>query len=489
MSDFLVRLKAQNGTRPAFDAVVKDANAAATSIEASGRRASGAMQLVERTSRLAAGQQRNLAFQLNDVAVSLAGGMNPLMVFAQQGSQIATIYGPDEGGVGRALKETGNLALGLVTKFWPIAAAVGAGTAAIAGMQAEINKTSDVQVSFGDVAAATWQEFSANIYELVEPAISAVSGWIGDAWSVAWPILKDFGNGIAATFVGAFEASKQIWSAFPTVMGDITISTANNVISGLEGMINGGIQLVNDFKSALGFEGDIGGLEMGRFENPYEGAMSGLGDSVSEAFGGAFGVDYLGSAFDAIASRAKDIATARAEIDAVKSSADSAAKSIAEIGAASAGAASDLGKNMKSSSDMLWSFAGEASNLLGQMFEGNKTAAIAQAVLSAGEGIARTMGAYPFPFNLAMAGLHAAAAVQQIASIQSTTKTSTSVGSVPSAGGVAAPSATPGQGMTIVLNGSRASTTTLGQVEELFNGINDYLGAQGKTLSVVYKGA
>jgi len=489
MSDFLVRLKAQNSTKPAFGDVVKDANAAANAIEASGRRASGAMQLVERSSRMAAFQQRNLAFQLNDVAVSLAGGMNPLMVFAQQGSKIATIYGPDEGGVGRALKETGNLALGLVTKFWPIAAAVGAGTAAIAGMQAEINKASDVQVSFGDVALATWQEFSANIYELVEPAISAVSSWIGGAWQVAWPILKDFGNGIVGTFVGAFDASKQIWSAFPFVMGDITISTANNVIAGIEGMINGAIGLVNDFKSSFGFEGNIGAVGMGRFENPYEGAISGLGESVSSAFGGAFGVDYLGSAFDAIGSRAKDLAKAREEIDAVKSSAGAAAKSIADIGAASAGAAADLGKNMKSSSDMLWSFAGEASSLLGQMFEGNKTAAIAQAVLSAGEGIARTMGAYPFPFNLAMAGLHAAAAVQQIASIQSTTKNSTSVGAVPSAGGAAAPSATPGQGVTIVLQGSRSSMTTLGQVEEIFNGLNDYLGAQGKALSVVYKGA
>lgn len=48
----------------------------------------------------------NLIFQLNDIGVSLTSGMNPLMVAIQQGSQIATIYGSGQGGLGAALKET-----------------------------------------------------------------------------------------------------------------------------------------------------------------------------------------------------------------------------------------------------------------------------------------------------------------------------------------------------------------------------------------------
>lgn len=182
-------ITARNDSGPGFQQVVKDAETAANSVVASGTRASRAAQghgnaltTLAKSSANAANQQRNLVFQLNDTAVSLAGGANPLMVFAQQGSQIATIYSAQEGGLGRAFKETGNLAVGMITKFWPISAAVAAGTVAIAGMTAEINKSSKEQVSFGDVAMATWQVFADGVYNLVQPAIGAVVGWLGSIW-------------------------------------------------------------------------------------------------------------------------------------------------------------------------------------------------------------------------------------------------------------------------------------------------------------------
>jgi phage-related minor tail protein len=43
--------------------------------------------------RNASHRMANLSFQLQDIGVSLAGGMNPFMVMAQQGSQISQIYG------------------------------------------------------------------------------------------------------------------------------------------------------------------------------------------------------------------------------------------------------------------------------------------------------------------------------------------------------------------------------------------------------------
>jgi tape measure domain-containing protein len=82
----------------------------------------------------------------------------------------------------------------------------------------------------------------------------------------------------------------------------------------------------------------------------------------------------------------------------------------------------------------LTSMASEAAGLLGQMFEDSKEVAIAQAVLSGAEGVARTLGAYPFPFNIALAGLHAAAAAGQVAAIMSTSKSSTSTARAPSGG-------------------------------------------------------
>ncbi|CAN7585873.1 phage tail length tape measure family protein [Devosia sp. LjRoot16] len=300
---------------------MKDANTAADAVVSSGRRANSALSTqnsnivaMGKSSGAAARNAANLAYQWNDVAVSLASGQAVWMVAVQQGAQMAQIYGAEEGGLGRALKESTNLAVGLVTKFWPVAAVVAAGSAAIAGMTSAINDAGGAQMGFGDVAMATWQVFSEGVFNLVQPALAAVGGWFGDMWNAAWPVIKDLGNGIIATFIGAFDASKAVWSAFPAVMGDITITTANNVIGGVEAMINGAIGLLNDFKSSMGFAGDIGDVKLSGVSNPFEGATSGLAADVVASFQGAFDVDYLGGLFDAIKTKAIALASATDEV-------------------------------------------------------------------------------------------------------------------------------------------------------------------------------
>lgn len=76
--------------------------------------------------KLTTAQLTNLGFQLNDVAVSLAGGQRPLLVLTQQGSQIAQIFGPGAGitGILRGVYQ------GLTSLISP-ATAVAAGFAAI----------------------------------------------------------------------------------------------------------------------------------------------------------------------------------------------------------------------------------------------------------------------------------------------------------------------------------------------------------------------
>lgn len=54
------------------------------------------------------------------------------------------------------------------------------------------------------------------------------------------------------------------------------------------------------------------------------------------------------------------------------------------------------------------------------LFEANKVAGIANAIVSAYEGISKTMGSYPFPINVGMAAAHAAAAFAQVNAIRST---------------------------------------------------------------------
>jgi enamine deaminase RidA (YjgF/YER057c/UK114 family) len=54
-----------------------------------------------------------------------------------------------------------------------------------------------------------------------------------------------------------------------------------------------------------------------------------------------------------------------------------------------------------------------------KLFELNKAAGIATAIIKAYEGISRTLGAYPYPINIAMAAAHGIAAFAQVSAIKS----------------------------------------------------------------------
>ena len=135
-----------------------------------------ALQINAAHSKMAAFQQRNLAYQLNDVGVSLASGMNPLMVAIQQGAQISQIYGPDEGGIGRAFKETGKMIVGVLTKFPLVTAAVAGITAGFGLLTRAIREASGENVTFGDTAKATFSVISSAIYQEIKPAVDFMAG-------------------------------------------------------------------------------------------------------------------------------------------------------------------------------------------------------------------------------------------------------------------------------------------------------------------------
>lgn len=82
------------------------------------------------------------------------------------------------------------------------------------------------------------------------------------------------------------------------------------------------------------------------------------------------------------------------------------------------------------------------------MFEINKVAGIANAIVSAHEGISLTMSKYPYPLNIGMAAAHAAAAFAQVNAIRSQSFGGGG-GAAPSlAGGTPAPPTTPVSGGT-----------------------------------------
>ncbi|MCP4256819.1 MAG: hypothetical protein GY774_04730 [Planctomycetes bacterium] len=69
------------------------------------------------------------------------------------------------------------------------------------------------------------------------------------------------------------------------------------------------------------------------------------------------------------------------------------------------------------------------------LFEINKASGIANALVGAYEGFNRTMGAYPYPFNIGMAALSLASSLAQVQAIRSTSFTGGGGGTTPSAAG------------------------------------------------------
>ena len=82
------------------------------------------------------------------------------------------------------------------------------------------------------------------------------------------------------------------------------------------------------------------------------------------------------------------------------------------------------------------------------MFELNKAAGIANAIVSAYEGISKTLGAYPYPINIGLAAAHAAAAFAQVSAIKNQSFSSGGSAAPSLAGGTPATPVTPVTGGT-----------------------------------------
>jgi hypothetical protein len=290
-----------------------------------------------KATRMAAMQQRILAFQLNDVFVSLASGVNPLMVFIQQGAQISQIYGPEQGGVGRALRETGRMVTGLVTRFPLLTTAVAVGMAAIAGMTHEINRSSNAAVGFGDVALATWQVVADGIANFLKPAIDAIAPWFAAAWEAVIAGAKLAGNFIINGFRIAFEDIRFIWNALPSAIGAAVIAAANATIAAVEAMANRTIDLINALVEKInavlvqipGMEGAYGidrldHVSIDRLENQAADDFEMQREERSRRMADIAASDPLGEFFGAVQQRA--IANALGDIETAAENAGEAMK-------------------------------------------------------------------------------------------------------------------------------------------------------------------
>jgi hypothetical protein len=303
-------------------------------------------------SRLAAMQSRMLLFQLNDIGVSLAGGMSPLMVLVQQGSQITQMYA-GQGGVNAALRQTADLAksavtgvgsaargvLGLARAHPALTAAVALAAAGLAGLRHEINETAETQVSYGDVTLAVWQQVRDGAVTLVKPAFEAFATWaapafaaVASAAAAAWDGIVAgvhvTGNAIIKAYGVVCQTIGALFAAVPAAVGAAVVASANAVLAGVEWLINKVSGTLNDWiakvNETLGMLPDWmrpdwaripaipADVSFGRYENPYTQDLAGRWWDYTGAIGGNVRSDPLGDVFGGISARAEANARARA---------------------------------------------------------------------------------------------------------------------------------------------------------------------------------
>ncbi|MDB6183046.1 tape measure protein [Paracoccus fistulariae] len=112
-----------------------------------------------------------------------------------------------------------------------------------------------------------------------------------------------------AVWSGGFDAVAAIWGRLPGTIGDFAFQAANGLISGIEAMLNGVVTRINSFIAAIngalallpdwavgegGAEiGRLDPLDLGRIDNPFEGAAADAGTAAADAFAHAFARSYV----------------------------------------------------------------------------------------------------------------------------------------------------------------------------------------------------
>jgi hypothetical protein len=321
--EMLVRISGRNDTRPAFGQVVADAKAASKAVVTSGAAATAALEAETAASvalgeaaALNTGQQMALMHSVRSVSEQLALGVGPGQALAGQMSHLSYVFsGP--GGLMGGLRAIGGTVAGLVTKFWPVVAVVGAISLAVAGLTQKINENQKQQVSWGNVVVATWQVASEALTDLFGPAIAQVQGWFSDFVDWITPAFKGAINGIVGFFAQGFQHAVVSWQLLPAAISDLTVQAMNGVLSAIEDMLNSSraqiVKFMADTGAMLGPFGSglvsgaaglagAGKISLGQIANPNAGTASFIAGNT----------DYAGQAFDAIKSRATLLAIADA---------------------------------------------------------------------------------------------------------------------------------------------------------------------------------
>lgn len=301
----------------------------------------------------------NILSQFQDIGVTAAMGMSPLMIALQQGTQLSAVLASMEkplaglvaGFTGLfgaiSLLTVGGIALvvwlaqmvnwiqvantvvqafaGVIQTLAPYLAVAGAAMALLFGPAIISGILSATAFTLGYAAAATYAGAAASVAWLASLGpITAIVGALalvvaavytfGDEIKSAigvdlLEILKVAGNTMIAIFVGAVDGIVASFSRLPAALGDLMIQAANAVIKAVEGMVNAIAELINGFifkinaaiSSLPGWAGgnarlgDVGKVSFGELSNPFAGGAADVGKTIQSSIDAASKTDYMGA--------------------------------------------------------------------------------------------------------------------------------------------------------------------------------------------------
>lgn len=300
----------------------------------------------------------NIAAQFQDIGVTAAMGMNPMMIALQQGTQLSAVLQGGMGSLGAAFRQLVNpislATIGIVAfvaamlqmvewtklaitslnfladNIVAIAPYAVAAAAALALFYAPalLSGIASLTVAIGVglvraletvmwrmIALAVMNPWGAFIVftGLAIAALLTFRDWFTKVLGVDLIDAAAKGiNFLIGGFVGGFDAVKKTWSLLPQAVGDVAIQAANATIQAIQRMVNGAISLINDLTQKLPFGiGDnlkMGDVSFGNIANPYAGMAQAVNDVAAASVKAAQSVDWVGKAIQGIKNGASAVA-------------------------------------------------------------------------------------------------------------------------------------------------------------------------------------
>ncbi len=292
----------------------------------------------------------NIAAQFQDVGVTAAAGMSPMLIALQQGTQLSAAFaGGGLASLGGAIRQiispisiltigiVALVAAGIQMVDWAKlakSALNGIADAADAAAPYIIYLGAVMLIAFGPqilkaiysvvtaiavgfvnaIVTATGALIAfalANPFTAIVLGIGAVIGIaivMGDTLTkiLGFDIVKaasDGTNFIIGGFVGAYNTITKTWRMLPAAIGDAAISAANSALAAIDRLINQSTAaidgVINKYNAIFGGNmGTIGNLSVGRIDNPYAGSANRVAGIARQEITSAQSVDYVGNGIE-----------------------------------------------------------------------------------------------------------------------------------------------------------------------------------------------